>query len=85
MYLELRKNLHRQIGVGDVEHKLKQIRKAYDLTAEQYRKGIKPYDTVPEGIKNLPGYKHMITGGSKTSSNSPDIREYLNPKSGYCQ
>ncbi len=66
----------------NIEQNLARIRRAYDLTVEQYRKGIKPYDIVPEYIKNLPGYDYLIAGDKKTASNAPDIREYLNPESG---
>ena len=30
------------------DEELERIRKAYDLTVEQYNKGIEPFDTLPE-------------------------------------
>ena len=52
------------------------IRKAYDLTVEQYDKGIDSLQSVPEDIKRLPGYGDIIHNQS-VSSNAVDIKEYL--------
>jgi SAM-dependent methyltransferase len=60
---------------------LDKIRKAYDLTAEQYKKGIDTYAAVPEHIQNMPGYRDIINNPS-LGSGALDIREYLKPKTG---
>jgi len=57
------------------------IREAYDLTVEQYHKGIDPLESVPEEIKSLPGYEEVINNVSLGSS-AADIKEYLKPEKG---
>ncbi len=66
------------------DEELERIRKAYDLTVEQYNKGIEPFDTLPEDFKNSPGFisfkKEME--GKTCGSNDPEIKQYLEPASG---
>lgn len=57
------------------------IRKAYDLTVQQYTKGIDPLQSVPEGIRRLPGYDEIISN-STIGSNAADIKGYLRPEMG---
>ena len=57
------------------------IRKAYDLTIEQYNKGIDPLNSVPEDVRNLPGYD-AITSDPCLGSGAADIKDYLGPESG---
>ncbi len=63
---------------------LEPIRDAYDFTVEQHNKGIDPFDTLPEDLKNSPDFiafkKEME--GKKCSSGDPDIKQYLDPVSG---
>jgi cyclopropane fatty-acyl-phospholipid synthase-like methyltransferase len=66
----------------DINQQLKKIQKAYDLTVEQYQKGINPFDSIPEEIINSPGFKAIMADKDKLNSGAPDIKEYLNPKSG---
>lgn len=64
----------------NMNRQLDRIRRAYDLTVEQYKKGINP--KIPEEIKNLPGFKAITEDTDQTSSAAPDIKEYLDPKLG---
>ncbi|KPK64519.1 hypothetical protein AMJ83_02080 [candidate division WOR_3 bacterium SM23_42] len=66
---------------ADVKEQLEGIRKAYDLTVEQYMKGVDPLDSVPDEIANLPGYAE-ITNNTDLCSGAPDIKEYLHPEKG---
>lgn len=65
-----------------MDRQLDRVRKAYDLTVEQYNKGINSLDDVPEEIKNSPFYTSLIADRRILSSAAPDIREYLTPKHG---
>jgi SAM-dependent methyltransferase len=65
-----------------MDGQLDMIRKAYDLTVEQYRQEINPLDDVPEEIKNSPFYLSLITDKGLLGSAAPDIREYLKPRKG---
>ena len=60
---------------------LDRIRRAYDLTVEQYVKGVDPLDSLPDEIANLPGYAE-ITNNIDLGSGAPDIKEYLHPEKG---
>lgn len=60
---------------------LERIRRAYDLTAEQYAKGIDAYGAVPEHIKNMRGYREIIHS-PLMGSGASDIKEYLKPERG---
>ncbi len=61
---------------------LQQVRKAYDLTIEQYYKGIDPYLDVPQKLKETPFFKSFSSGESPVNSAAVDIREYLKPELG---
>ncbi len=61
--------------------RLDRVRKAYDLTVEQYNEGIDPLEQIPSEFKNTPDFKAFIKS-SGLGSNAPDIKRYLNPKSG---
>jgi SAM-dependent methyltransferase len=66
-----------------MNRQLDTIKKAYDMTVEQYKKGINPLDNVPKEIKNSPFCQSLMMDGELLgSSAAPDIREYLVPKSG---
>ena len=64
-----------------MEEQLEKIRKTYDLTVEQFRKGIDPMESVPDDIRNTDFFQSM---DSVTDINSAaaDIREYLSPETG---
>lgn len=64
-----------------MNEQLNRISKAYDITVTRYRAGSDPYDSVPEEIKAMPGYSEIVCN-RVTGSGAPDIKEYLNPKSG---
>jgi SAM-dependent methyltransferase len=65
-----------------MKNQLDAIKKAYDLTVEQYRMGINPLDDVPDDIKNSPFYKSLTVDKSALDSSAPDIKEYLAPDAG---
>jgi SAM-dependent methyltransferase len=69
-------------GKVDINQQLKKIREAYDLTVVQYQKGINPFDNIPEEIINSSGFKAIMADKDKMNSGAPDIKDYLNPKSG---
>jgi len=60
---------------------LEKIRRAYDLTAEQYAKGIDTYGAVPEHLQNRRGYREIVHN-PLMGSGAPDIKEYLKPERG---
>jgi len=60
---------------------LERIQRAYDLTAEQYAKGIDAYAAVPEHIRNMPGYREIINS-PLMGSGASDTKEYLKPERG---
>ena len=64
-----------------MDDQLEKILRAYDLTVEQFRKGINPLDGVPDSIRNTDFFQSM---GIATNLNSAaaDIREYLSPVKG---
>jgi len=66
----------------NMDKQLERIRKAYNLTVEQYKKGINSFDGIPEEIRNSSGFKDIIADKGKLNSSAPDIKEYLNPESG---
>jgi len=63
---------------------MERIRKAYDLSMEQFNNGVDPCDSLPEEIKNLPGVKYFRDKNPNKllNSGSPDIRKYLDPRPG---
>jgi len=65
-----------------MDKQLSKIRRAYDLTVEQYKKGIDPLDNIPERIRNSEGYRYILANRNKINSDAPDIKKYLNPKPG---
>jgi SAM-dependent methyltransferase len=65
-----------------MKNQLDTIKKAYDLTVEQYRMGINPFDDVPDDIKNSPFFKSLTVDGSALDSSATDIKEYLAPVAG---
>lgn len=65
-----------------MDKQLSKIRKAYDLTVEQYEKGIDPLGNIPERIRNSMGYQSILRDRDKLNSAAPDIKKYLNPKLG---
>ena len=65
-----------------MKNQLETIKKAYDLTVEQYRMGINPLDDVPNDIKNSPFFKSLALDELVLSSGAPDIKEYLAPERG---
>lgn len=65
----------------NMDEQLDTVRKAYDLTVEQYNKGINPLDNIPEEIENSPFYKSLAKDKDELNMGSPDIRDYLNPQS----
>ncbi len=64
-----------------MDDQLKTIRRAYDLTVEQYRKGIDPLDGVPDNIRNTDFFQ-AFSKESRLNSGAADIRGYLSPEVG---
>jgi ubiquinone/menaquinone biosynthesis C-methylase UbiE len=64
-----------------MDDQLEKISAAYDLTVEQFRKGIDPMESVPVAIRNTDFFQSI---GSVTNINSAaaDIRKYLSPRKG---
>jgi SAM-dependent methyltransferase len=62
---------------------LSKIRKAYDLTVEQYHNNIDPMDAVPIEFKKSPEFiKFEKEELFSSNSNSPENKEFLNPLKG---
>ncbi|MFC1900004.1 class I SAM-dependent methyltransferase [Chloroflexota bacterium] len=61
---------------------LDRVRKAYDLTVEQFRNGIDPLASIPDEIKDSPFFKSIGEQKEYLNSASTDIREYLSPAPG---
>jgi ubiquinone/menaquinone biosynthesis C-methylase UbiE len=66
----------------DIEKLLDMVRKAYDLTVEQYLQRINPLDDILEAIKNSPFYKSLAEDHDELNAGSPEVKDYLNPESG---
>jgi SAM-dependent methyltransferase len=65
-----------------MNEQLKRIRKAYDMTVEQYNNGIDPLANVPQEFKNSPEFKEFLESSKGCGSSNPDIRDYLSPAAG---
>jgi len=65
-----------------MDKRLLQIRKAYDLTVEQHRRGINPLDNVPDDIRHSSFFQSFRSGSISSNSAAPDIKEYLQPQTG---
>ncbi len=69
-----------------MRQQLKKVSKAYDLTVEQYEKGIDPLYRVPEPFKEAPEFKefrdYLKTIQPLLNSGAPDIRAFLSPRPG---
>jgi SAM-dependent methyltransferase len=65
-----------------LDKQLTQIRKAYDLTVEQYRQGINPLDNVPDDIRHSSFFQSFQSGNISSNNAAPDIKEYLQPEIG---
>ena len=64
-----------------MDNQLEKIRRAYDLTVEQFRKGIDPLESVPDDIRNTDFFQSM-SSVSNMNSAAADVREYLSPETG---
>ena len=62
-----------------MDDQLEKIRGAYDLTVEQFRKGIDPLESVPDDIRNTDFFQSMDSVRNINSA-AVDIREYLSPE-----
>lgn len=66
-----------------MSEQLDRIRRAYDLTVEQFERGVDPLTAVPDDLKQTAGFQtFMEEAGRWCNSGAPDIREFLNPRSG---
>lgn len=68
-----------------MRNQLELVAKSYDKTIDLGRRGIDPYDNLPEFIKNDPGYplfQKMREEQSLSDSGRQEIVDYLSPASG---
>jgi len=65
-----------------MNEQLDRVRRAYDLTVEQFKNSIDPLADVPDRIKDTPFFKSMAAESIFLNSAASDIKEYLNPSSG---
>lgn len=73
---------HGDCGEKNVNEALERIRRAYDLTVEQYEKGEDPLAKVPDDFKNSPEFKEFINAPAGCNSADPRIEQYLSPSAG---
>lgn len=68
----------------ELNEQVEKIRMAYDLTVEQYHKGIDPLNELPEDFKNSKDFKALMKDAdpSVTGSNASENKKYLKPKKG---
>lgn len=61
---------------------IEKISKAYDLTVDQFKKGIEPFDTLPENFRNSDEFKEFIREISfrETGLNSGKNKKFLSPE-----
>jgi len=64
-----------------MDDQFEKIRRAYDLTVEQFRKRINPLESVPDDIRNTDFFQ-SINSSSNLNSSATDIRQYLSPETG---
>lgn len=64
-----------------MDDQLEIIRRAYDLTVEQFRKGIVPIESVPDDIRNTDFFQ-SLSSVKDLNSSAADIRRYLSPEKG---
>jgi cyclopropane fatty-acyl-phospholipid synthase-like methyltransferase len=68
---------------GSTNRQLDRVRTAYDLTVDQYRRGVDPYAEVPDPFRNSPEFKaFMENTGRSCGSGAPENKAYLDPKPG---
>ena len=65
-----------------MDEQLEKVRKAYDLTVEQYNQGLDPLQDVPEEIRNSTFYESLVAEGNAYNSSAADIKDYLAPETG---
>lgn len=60
------------------------IRTSYDLTVRDFKEGINPFAAVPKKFKRSKAFKSFLkeTDPFITGSSAPDIKNFLDPKSG---
>jgi len=61
---------------------LDRIRRAYDLTVEQYNQGMDPLAKVPAAFKNSPEFKAFMEDCRDCNTGASDVRGYLDPQPG---
>jgi len=65
-----------------VSEQIKVLKKAYDRTVENFKKGVNDLDLLPEDFKNSAEFLKLQKAKYTCHSGSPDIKEYLQPKKG---
>jgi SAM-dependent methyltransferase len=64
-----------------MDDQLEKIRRAYDLTVEQFRKGLNPLESVPDDIRNTDFFQ-SFSSIKNLNSSAADIKIYLSPEKG---
>ncbi|HDS08765.1 MAG TPA: methyltransferase domain-containing protein, partial [Firmicutes bacterium] len=66
-----------------MKRQIKRIRDAYNLTLDQFHKGIDPFDLLPVEFRSSPEFKKLIEDNTgHCSSGAQDIRDFLGPEKG---
>lgn len=65
-----------------MREQLEVIRRAYDVTVEQYKKGIDPLAGVPLKFRTSREFKELLESSKGCSSDGQENRMYLDPKPG---
>lgn len=66
----------------ETSQQLERIRKAYDTTVEQYKRGIDPMAALPLEFRTSPDFKEFLGNARGCGSANPDIKDYLSPQAG---
>lgn len=62
---------------------IERVRRAYDLTVEQFNEGIDPYGDIPQEIWDFPNFRDFMNDTTRQChSGAPDLRVYLAPEHG---
>ena len=65
-----------------MDKNLEKVRKAYDLTVEQFRNGTDPFANIPDEIRSSPFFKSLQSESGSLNSSAADVKEYLAPSRG---
>lgn len=66
----------------NIPEQIKILRKAYDQTVDNYHRGIKDLDLLPNEFKKSSEFIKFRNAKHTCHSGEPDIKKFLNPKKG---